>query len=199
MDSNMRTLWYSKFHRERLTIISTRTWESFVIKFCRCGKVIRSILVAAGLSAFTHVACAATPASIAVKNVAVISDTSLDAPARFGIGKLVDALRMKGLTVVDSGNISRSDVAILIGRATGNGAAAQALAKQNTALPSGEEALITRKGAIYQSKPAIILAGSDGTGVMYAALDLAERIGWSKNKDKPFEFVRDVNEKPFLT
>lgn len=169
-----------------------------MIKFWRCSTVIRSVFVAVGLSGLAHVAFA-TPASITVKSVAVISDASLDAPARFGVNKLIDALRIKGLTVVDSNDLNGSDFVILVGLANGNGAAAQALIEQKIPRPTGEEALVSRKQAMYRGKPAIILAGSDGTGVMYSALDLAERIGWAKNKNKPFEFARDIDEKPFLT
>ena len=33
---------------------------------------------------------------------------------------------------------------------------------------------------------------------MYAALDLADRVGWTQNGGNPFQFARDVAEKPYL-
>ena len=59
----------------------------------------------------------------------------------------------------------------------------------------GREALTIRRGR-YRNKPSIALAGGDARGLMYAALDAAERISWSA--DDPFQYVRDTSEKPYL-
>ena len=134
-----------------------------------------------------------------VRRVAMISDSALDAPARYGIGKLVDALRAKGILVNDNREqLSGSDLVILAGLGAGPGAAASALAESKTPPPTGLEALTIHVGARYQGKPAVVLAGSDGRGLMYAALDLADRVGWSKNAGNPFQFAGNVAEKPFL-
>jgi len=75
---------------------------------------------------------------------------------------------------------------------------AAALAQLKVAVPAEAEAVAIRTGARYQRKPAIVLAGGDGAGLMYAALDLADRIGWAQSGGDPFQFARDTVEKPYL-
>jgi hypothetical protein len=134
-----------------------------------------------------------------VRKVTVVADSTLDAPARYGIQKLEGALRDKGIAVNEGGkSLGDSDLTILAGLGTGPGAAADALAEIKSPPPSGAEALTIRIGIAYEGRPAIILAGSDGNGLMYAALDLSDRIGWSENSGNPFQFAQNADEKPFL-
>ncbi len=129
----------------------------------------------------------------------MIADATLDAPARHGIGKLEEALRAKGLLVSEgSGQLNGSDFVIVAGLAAGRGPAADLVSQTKGPVPSGAEALTIRRGATYQGKPAIILAGADGPGLMYAALDLADRVAWARNGGNPFQFARDAAEKPYL-
>ena len=93
---------------------------------------------------------------------------------------------------------SGSDLVLLVGRGDGRGAVATALAEMNVPAPGGAESLAIRTGAQFHEKPAIILAGSDDTGLMYAALDLADRVGWTATGGDPFQFAQDVDEKPYL-
>ena len=141
----------------------------------------------------------ATGTTATVKSVAVIADSGLGEPGRYGIQKLETALRAKGITVSEGQDrTSQSDFILLAGLGAGNEAAAAALAEMKVPAPSGSEALTIRTGARYHEKPAIILAGSDSTGLMYAALDLADRVGWTSNGASPFQFARDVSDTPYL-
>jgi hypothetical protein len=134
-----------------------------------------------------------------IKKVAVIADAELDESARYGIRKLEAVLRAKGVTVTEGeGHVSGSDFVLLAGLGSGRGAAANALAGMNVAAPSGAEALTIRTRAQFHEKPAIVVAGSDGSGLMYAALDLADRVGWTTNGTNPFQFAQDATESPYL-
>jgi hypothetical protein len=142
---------------------------------------------------------AAPAPSGTVKKIAVISDAALSEPGRYGVRRLQEALRDKGVAVSEGEDqVSGSDVVLLMGLGTGRGAAATALAAMKVPAPGGAEALTVRTGARYQEKPAIALAGSDAAGVMYAALDLADRVRWAANGTNPFAFARDITEKPYL-
>jgi len=135
----------------------------------------------------------------AIKEVAVIADAGMDEPARYGVRKLEEALRARGVMVSEGeGRLGECDLVLVMGLGEGPGAAAAALAEMKAPAPSGAEALAVRTGARYRGKPAILLTGFDGTGLMYAALDLADRVGWAGNGGDPFRFARDVNEKPYL-
>jgi hypothetical protein len=117
--------------------------------------------------------CLLAATAMAAQNVAVVVDNDLAFPARHGVTKLEEALRSKGLTVTD-----KADGAdYVISASIVNGAA--------------ESLLIRRQGK------KIILTGGDGRGLMYAALDTAERISASPATD-PFQQVRDTSETPYL-
>ena len=158
------------------------------------------VLVGASL-AFSNMAVA-TPSprkAPTVRAVAVIADSTLDAPGHYGITKLEEALRAKGVKVTEgSGALAGSDFAIVAGLGAGSGEAAHALQEIKAPAPAGAEALAIRTGAKYKGKPALILAGADANGLMYAALDLADRVGWAKTASNPFEFARNVNETPVM-
>jgi hypothetical protein len=74
---------------------------------------------------------------------------------------------------------------------------ASALGAIKTRLPQGPQALVIRR-ATHQGKPALILCGSDAPGLMYAALDAADRISWAADSRNPFSEVRDTSESPYI-
>jgi hypothetical protein len=98
----------------------------------------------------------------------------------------------------DAAQLSGSDFAIVAGVVAVHGPAATVLQAMKAPMPSGAEAQTIRTNATYRGKPAIVLAGADASGLMYAELDLADRIGWSAKGGNPFQFARDAAEKPFL-
>lgn len=133
-----------------------------------------------------------------LRKVNVIADPTLDAPARYGVHKLVDALRAKGLQVTEDATSKRGDLTILAGISSNGGPAFKALKQAGANQPIGRQALAVRTHTNYQGRPAVALVGADGVGLMYAALDLADRVGWSTESSNPLEFARDVSERPFL-
>lgn len=138
-----------------------------------------------------------TKSAGSIHKIVVLSDAGNSATARHGVSKLEDTLRARGITVSESAaDVSNADAVVLAGISGGNGPAATALG--NEASPSGAESLAVRVGTSYQKKPAIVLCGGDGAGLMYAALDLAQRVSWTKPGSDPFTFARSTDERPFL-
>jgi hypothetical protein len=147
------------------------------------------------------IAPAQAPAAAAdatgMHHVVVIADLAGSAPARHGIVKLEQALRARGVQVSEGAvELAHADAVILAGISGGSGPAISALG--NVPPPSGPESLVVRTGARYRGKPAIILCGGDGAGLMYAALDLAQRVSWTHSGANPFAFARNTKEKPQL-
>ena len=136
------------------------------------------------------------PAIAAGQRVMLITEKELEAPARHGLSKLEDALRAKGLTVERTTASAKpaGEFVVLAGLSGGDGLAARQL--QST--PSGAEALAVKR-MTYGGKPAVVLCGADARGLMHAALDAAERIGWAENPSAPFAHIRDTSEKPFVS
>lgn len=129
----------------------------------------------------------------AAQKVAVIAGGDLAATARHGVTALENAIRAKGLTVV--GDPESADYLIFAG---GDSAvtAARTIKGAGVTLLKAPESLNVLRGRIG-NKPAVVLAGGDARGLMYAALDTAERISASSGAD-PFQHVRETSESPFL-
>jgi hypothetical protein len=114
--------------------------------------------------------------------VAIVADPQLDPQARYGMAKLEQSLQAKGLSVI----YSRPDDAI------------QADFYVVTGVTKGAPQSVSIHRSTYRGKPAITLSGGDARGLMYAALDTADRTRWSGAGQDPFVRVRDVSEEPYL-
>ena len=140
-------------------------------------------------------ACPAAPAAI---RVVLLADSRLDAPADYGLEKLRVSLAAKGIPVERATNLSASgaDFVVLAGQSS-SARVAGALKAAKASLPQGAQALAIRR-ATFQGRPALVLCGSDARGLMYAALDTADRVSWAGNPSDPFSEVRDTSETPYL-
>ncbi len=129
--------------------------------------------------------------------VSLITDTSLSPAASHGIEKLSAALRAKGLACQKAASLddAQGKFVIVAGLAAGDGPASRLLKEGSHPVPEGPEALVIRRTQ-WKGRPLCLIAGSDDRGLMYAALDVADRIGWSTDPGTPFAEVRDTAEKP---
>lgn len=130
--------------------------------------------------------------------VEIVVPSSERSPATYGIARLREALEISGFRVTDhSASGSPVDFTVLAGTSA-DCEAARMLEQSGQALPSDPEALVIRRVQRYKGKPGLILYGSDARGLMYAALDVAERLLSSATGEDPFQNVREAEEKPFL-
>ena len=131
--------------------------------------------------------------------VSVMSDPSPGLAASHGLGKVVAALKAQGLTVERTADPAeaKGDVLILAGLASGENAAARMAKAEGVSIPDEPESLAIRH-TTFQEKPALLVLGSDDRGLMYALLDVTERIGWADDAGKPLAAVRNAIEKPFV-
>ena len=134
-----------------------------------------------------------------VRTVSFVTDPSCGAAAHHGLDRLKDAFRRKGFAVeeIRSPEEARGDILVVSGLAAGNGPAVRYLQDAKTALPAGPEALVVLR-TTWKAKDMLLLCGSDDTGLMYAALDAADRIGWSSGPDDVLGRVKSLAEKPDL-
>ena len=140
-----------------------------------------------------------TQAWAAEGQVALVTDDFLDASAQHGLNELQQALEGQGyaVTSTDAPGSADADFYILAGTADNQGPACAWLRVNNLPMPAGPEALVVHKSRI-KHKPALILWGSDDRGLMYAALDTAERIAWGKNPYGPFAHINNTRETPYV-
>jgi hypothetical protein len=134
------------------------------------------------------IALASIPAYSA--RVRIEADPGLDAAARHGLSKLTEALRQSGNSVVGT-----KDAGVTIIAGLTSGPAGQALRSAGGSIPQAEQSLAIRRAP----KGRLVLCGADGTGLMYAALDTADRVRWTTGAPDPLRFVKDTSESPYLT
>lgn len=119
-------------------------------------------------------------AQLHAARIAFIGDVT-GAPARHGVAQLRAALEAQGHVIT----AAAGDHAVLIGCQPGMTA-------------SGPQSLVIRRTR-HQGKPAVALCGGDARGLMYAALDVANRVAWAgKAAADPFRWVRDTSETPYI-
>ncbi len=134
------------------------------------------------------------------KNVTVSLVTrSKGGPAeRHGIRKLLAALRAKGVAFEEAASLERARGRFLIvpGVASGGGAAAKLHKALKVPAPKAAEALVIRRGS-WEGRQVLLVSGADDRGLMYALLDVADRVGWAKDPKDPLSEVKDAAEKPY--
>jgi hypothetical protein len=132
--------------------------------------------------------------------VSLVTDTALRPAAAHGAAKILAVLADKGVPVEKAASLDEAHGKLLImaGLASGEGRAATFLRTATNSLPAGPEALVIAK-LQHQGKSCWVIAGSDDRGLMYAELDVADRIGWSNDRANPLSELRETGEKPAVT
>ncbi len=130
--------------------------------------------------------------------ISLVIDEESAPPARHGYTQLKLALQQKGGLVEETATLrqARGAVAVVAGLSTGAGEAARLMGAWGLAPLKDPESLLIRRES-QAGKETILLAGADARGLMYALLDVAERVSWAKNSEHPFSEVRNTQEKPF--
>jgi hypothetical protein len=134
----------------------------------------------------------------APQKIAVVTDNTVARPVQHGLDKLKQALRQKGISTSETTSFAKadSDLIVVAGFTSGSGDAARLVIDLNLPPGSSPESLLIRKFQ-RNGRSIVLVAGTDARGLMYALLDVAERVGWAKPAEQPFEAVSDMDERPF--
>lgn len=140
----------------------------------------------------------AQPTTAPGQQVTLVLDETVAAPARHGIAKLKLALEQEGarLDELTLMRMATNNVVIVAGLTTGRGEAAKVIAELRLTPPTKSESLLVRKFS-REGKTILLVAGADARGLMYALLDVADRVSWAHSAEHPLSEVRDVEEEPF--
>lgn len=135
--------------------------------------------------------------SCAQPELSIVVDQSPGVAVSHGILKLTEALELKKVKYekVHAIDEAKGDMLIITGLSTGDGFASQMIKNNNRAVPQLPEALAIFK-TDWQAKPAWVISGFDDRGLMYALLDLADRIGWETDNESPLNALSEITEKP---
>jgi len=129
--------------------------------------------------------------------VSVVTDAAPGPAAAHGLDKLLAALAAKQIPCEKAASPAnaRGRFIVVTGLAAGVGPAAELLKKAQLSVPAVPEALVIQRTE-WQGKPVWVAAGFDDRGLMYAELDIADRIGWSSDRNAPLSELRAASEKP---
>jgi len=139
--------------------------------------------------------CKDSPAKISI-----ILDSNAGSPVEHGLTTLMSSLEKNNITIekVSSVSDAKGEMFLICGIDTGSGEAAQLLKAGNQKLPAAPESLTLWETEVSQ-KPAWIISGTDDRGLMYALLDVADRISWSSDPNDPLREVVEITESPDVT
>jgi len=134
---------------------------------------------------------------VAARTLTIVEGPRLGAPSRHGLEIFTAAARARGWTIRRAPSASEAvgDRIVCVGRADGlrSWTFAPPLARSLDA----PEALAVRKFALA-GKPALLVAGTDERGLMYALLEAAESIRAAADSTDIFDAIREVEERPTI-
>jgi hypothetical protein len=135
--------------------------------------------------------------AVNIPELSIVTDQSPGISVSYGLTKLTDALTAKKVSFEKVGSVKEAHgkSIIVAGLSSGEGAASQMLRAENHVVPKVAEALSIRKTSL-EKKTVWLISGFDDRGLMYALLDVADRIGWSNNPEIPLSEVKEITEKP---
>ncbi|MDT8300135.1 MAG: hypothetical protein RQ760_01545 [Sedimentisphaerales bacterium] len=129
--------------------------------------------------------------------VSLIIDDTIGPAGRYGVNKVQLALQAKGIPVKQATSLetTNGNYLLVAGLSGGTGPAAELHDSLDIPRPKEAESLLIRETK-WSGKKILLVSGSDDRGLMYALLDVADRIGWSSNSSRPFSEVRNIQESP---
>ncbi len=131
--------------------------------------------------------------------VSLVSDGQPGQATIHGWEKVKAALSAKGIRWEEVSNPHAAHGEVLIAAGLSSDSASGSVAERIRALglkiPDKPESLVIHKEE-WEGRRALLLGGSDDRGLMYALLEVADRIGWAKDKAVPLAEIRDTVESP---
>ena len=129
--------------------------------------------------------------------ISIVIDPASGQEAEHGLEKIIAALKEKQISFerVNTLEAAKGKMLIVAGLAGDQRIFTTPFKTFCQSVPTNAEALAIQK-LDYKGKPVFAIAGSDERGLMYAELDVADRIGWATNADFLLSEVRDTVEKP---
>ena len=130
----------------------------------------------------------------------MVTDSQMGRASRHGAGKLRLALQKKGIPVEQTTSLEKAqgNTLIVVGLSGGSGTAAKLHNLLDIPKPTEGESLLIRHTK-WSGKKTLLVSGADDRGLMYALLDVTDRIGWADDAGNPLSEVRDTIEKPAVT
>lgn len=135
----------------------------------------------------------------AQEEVRVVASKALEGPAAHGVEELAETMAGHGIDVSIAANVDSADGSHVIVAGLASEPSIAALVEScGLDLPEHPEALAVGRVKDGESET-VVLCGGGPSGLMYAALDVADRISWAADDEDLFAHVRNVSESPSLS
>ena len=131
--------------------------------------------------------------------ISIITEGSPGAEVLYGLTKLTDVLEAKKISYEKVASLQEvhGKTVLAVGLSNNDGLVPGLLKAGNHTVPEVSEALTIWK-TDWQNKPVWVVSGFDDVGIMYGLLDVADRIGWSSDREPPLKYVKETTEKPYV-
>ncbi|RMF41284.1 MAG: hypothetical protein D6753_09905, partial [Planctomycetota bacterium] len=131
-------------------------------------------------------------------DVQIVLPEKLSGPAAYGIEKLEEAFCRRGETVQMLDRLDQADASHVVVAGLATCEPVQELVERcGLEVPMPAESLAV--GVLGQrDQRVVVLGGRDAIGLLYAALDTADRVGWTGPNEDPFTHIQPIAESPFL-
>lgn len=140
-----------------------------------------------------------SPVALSQDGVQLISSGLPDGPAKHGIVKLVEAIADRDFAITTAESIEKvTGPHVIVAGLASQQSVAELVVASGLKLPQHPEALSICR-IQEEGRNTVVLCGGGPVGLMYAALDTAERIGWATEQEDLFAHVDPASESPCLT
>jgi hypothetical protein len=133
----------------------------------------------------------------AVSKVSIVVDDAPGRSVQHGLNQLKSALNQNGAELAETRSLDAAsgEFVIVAGLCRGPGEAARLMNELKLDPLTQPESLLVRH-VERGGKKILLVSGADDRGLMYALLDVADRVGWAVDPARPFSEVRDTREIP---
>ncbi|MBI2480466.1 MAG: hypothetical protein HYV60_18115, partial [Planctomycetia bacterium] len=133
------------------------------------------------------------------ETVQVVPVGELSGSASHGMKRLGEAITARGIKLTTIGGLNQADSHhVIVAGLASQPAVSELITAGGLSIPEQPEALAIRR-VETGDRTMVVLCGADPTGLMYAALETAERISWAAADEDPFAHICDTSESPRLT
>lgn len=131
--------------------------------------------------------------------VSLVTEGPWGPAAKNGLSQVQAALQDKEFDyeMVTSLSSARGETIIISGIPQTSAVVAKMISAAGVSAPKVPESLLVRH-TLWQGKKTLLISGADDRGLMYALLDVADRIGWSENPAQPLQYVQNIYEQPYV-
>ena len=129
--------------------------------------------------------------------ISLVTDGRMGLASRHGANKVRLALQKKGIQAeqTTSLELAQGNHLIVVGLSGAGGPADKLHKRLDIPKPIERESLLIRH-TNWAGKKVLLVSGADDRGLMYALLDVADRIDWASDAKEPLSEVRDIEERP---